>query len=94
MEIQNELREVTAAKWHHLGVQLGIPPPTLSTIECNYPCDARQCMTEVLRWWLQNAPDCSWAKLTESLEAMGGYRVLVQKLRRQHPKVGTIICVT
>ena len=82
-EIQNELEELTAAKWHHLGVQLEIPSTTLSTIECNYPCDAQQCMTEVLRLWLRNAPGCSWEKLTEALEAMGGYGVLVKKLRKK-----------
>ena len=82
-EIQNELQELTAAKWHHLGVQLEIPSTMLSTIECNYPCDAQQCMTEVLRLRLRNAPECSWEKLTEALEAMGGYRVLVEKLRKK-----------
>ena len=82
-EIQNELQELTAAKWHHLGVQLEIPSTTLSTIECNYPRDAQQCMTEVLRLWLRNASECSWEKLTEALEAMGGYGVLVKKLRKK-----------
>ena len=82
-EIQNELSEVTAAKWHHLGIQLEIPPATLSTIESDHPRDAQRCMTEVITRWLRNAPEHSWEKLTEALEAMGGYKVLVEKLRRK-----------
>ena len=78
--ILNELREVTAAKWYQLGVQLGISPATLNTLEHD---DAQRCMTEVILWWLQNAPECSWAKLAEAVEAMGGYAVLAEKLRQK-----------
>ena len=91
-EIQNELKE-TASKWYQLGVQLEIPSAMLSTIESDHPSDVQRCMTEVLDWWLRNAPERSWEKLTEALEAMGGYRVLVEKLRK-HPKVSITICVT
>ena len=95
-DIQNELREVTAAKWYQLGVQLGISPATLSTIASDYPLDAQRCMTEVILWWLQNAPECSWAKLAQAVEAMGGYAALAERLRQKHPKVRTsmFICYT
>ena len=82
-EIQNELSEVAAAKWYQLGVQLEILPATLSTIESDYPRDAERCMTEILNWWLHNAPECSWEKLTEAVEAMGGYRTVVERLRKK-----------
>ena len=82
-EIQNELNEMAAAKWYQLGVQLGIPPATLSTTEINYPHDAQRCMTEVIIRWLQSTPECSWAKLAEAVEAMGGYAVLAEKLRQK-----------
>ena len=81
--IQHELREMTAVKWYHLGLQLGIPPATLSIIESDHPHDAQQRMTEVIIWWLQNASECSWAKLAEPVEAMGGYAVLAERLRRK-----------
>ena len=84
------MRVVTAAKWYQLGVQLDIPSGMLKTIESNYPCDVQRCMTEVLDFWLRNAPERSWEKLTEALEAMGGYGVLVKKLRK-YPKVSTKI---
>ena len=82
-EIRNELSEVAAAKWYQLGVQLGIPPATLSTIESDHPRDAGRCMIGVLSWWLHNAPECSWEKLTEAVEAMGGYRTVVERLRKK-----------
>ena len=91
-DIQNELRELTAAKWYQLGMQLGIFPAILSTIESNHPRDAQRCMTEVITWWLQNTPKCSWAKLAQAIEAMGGYAVLAEKLRKRS-KVSTNIFV-
>ena len=84
------MNEVAAAKWYQLGIQLEIPVATLSNIEYEHPRDAQRCMTEILNWWLQNAPECSWEKLTEALEAMGGYRALVERLRK---KVSTNIFV-
>ena len=82
-DIYHELKEMTAARWHQLGVQLGIRPGTLSTIEHSYPHDPQRCMTEVIMWWLQNAPECSWAKLAEPVEAMGGYAALAERLRQK-----------
>ena len=74
---------MTPAKWYGLGVQLGIPPATLSTIGSDHPHDARRCMTEVITRSLQNAPECSWAKLAQAVEAMGGYAALAERLRQK-----------
>ena len=82
-EIQNELRELTAAKWYQLGLQLEIPPATLSTIEIDYPHDAQRCLPEVINRWLRNTPECSWAKLAQAVEVMGGYAVLAEKLKQK-----------
>ena len=82
-EIQNELNEIAAAEWYQLGIQLEIPVATLRTIEHDHPRDAQRCMTEILNWWLQNTPECSWEKLTEAVEAMGRYRTLVERLRKK-----------
>ena len=82
-EIQNELNEVTAAKWYQLGLQLGISPATLSIIESDYPRDAQRCMTEVIIRWLRNAPEFPWAKLAEALEVIGGYAAVAEKLRQK-----------
>ena len=82
-EIQNELREMTAAKWYQLGIQLEIPPVTLSTIESDHRYDTGRCLTEVINRWLRNAPECSWAKLAKAVEAMGDYAALAYKLRQK-----------
>ena len=75
------MREVT--EWYHLGLQLGVTPFKLREIERDYPQDTQRHKSEVLDWWLRNAPECSWEKLTEALEAMGGDGVLVKKLRKK-----------
>ena len=85
-EIQSELSEMAAANWYQLGMQLEILPAELRTIECNNPHDAQRSMTEVLNRWLRNAPECSWAKLTQAVETTGGYAVLAEKLRKKMPQ--------
>ena len=77
------MNEIAAEEWYKLGIQLEIPVATLSTIEHEHPRDAQHCMTEILNWWLHNATECSWEKLTEVVEAMGGYRALVERLRKK-----------
>ena len=84
-DIQNELKEMTA-EWYQLGVQLEILPATLNTLERNHPRDAQRCMTEVITRWLQNAPQCSWAKLAKAVKAMGGYAALAERLRQKMPQ--------
>ena len=80
-EIENELSKVTAASWFSLGVQLGVGLEKLREIEKDHRQDAQRCKTEVLDWWLQNAPEISWNKLAQALEAMGGHATLVQNLK-------------
>ena len=77
------MRDVT--EWHQLGVQLELGLDTLTTIESNHPHDAKRCKSEVLGWWLRNAPDTSWAKLVQALEAMGGHASLTEELRKKIP---------
>ena len=81
-EIQNALRDVPPAKWYQLGVQLGVTPDTLSTIECNHPRDVQRCKSEVLLWWLKNAEVISWDNLAQALEGIE-YGDLADKLRKK-----------
>ena len=83
-EILNELEEVT--DWYQLGIQLGLKPQTLIFIERNHPHDALRCKTDVLNWWLLNELEISWRNLAEAVEAMGGHKVLADKLiKKIHP---------
>ena len=77
-EIVSELTEVT--EWHQLGVHLDVPAATLRTIESNYH-DVQRRKTEVLIWWCDNAPEISWEKLAQAVEAVGGHAAVAEKLR-------------
>lgn len=82
-QIENELKEVTAADWYPLGVQLGLRPAKLREIESNNARDAQRCKLDILDWWLENAPVTSWEELANAVEGMGGHSNVVQKLRRK-----------
>ena len=82
-EIEYEMREVTAADWFPLGVQLGIRPAKLREIEKDHPGDVWRCKFELLDWWHRNAKEVSWNALAHALEKTGGYGALAQKLRRK-----------
>ena len=83
-EIIDELREVTAAKWYQLGIELGLKPTTLSEIQANYPHDTQRCKHEVLNWWLHNAQptEINWETLAQALEAIDE-STTAQNLRRK-----------
>ena len=82
-QIENELKEVTAADWYPLGVQLGLRPAKLREIESNNARDAQRCKLDILDWWLENAPVTSWEELANAVEGMGEHSNVVQKLRRK-----------
>lgn len=85
-EVENELREVT--EWYQLGLQLGVTPSKLREVERDYPQDNLRRKSEVLYWWLRNAPEASWEKLAQVLEAMGGYAAVAYRLRNKVPPKG------
>ena len=77
-EIENELCEVK--DWQSLGVQLGLKPSKLKEV---HPTSVKYCRIMVIAWWLQNAPEVSWEKLAQAVEAMGGHKTVATKLRRK-----------
>ena len=87
-EVENELRDVTAADWFRLGVQLGIKTAKLREIETDHPRDVQRCKLEVLDWWLRNMPQVSWEKLANALHKIGGYDALAQRLKKKMPLNG------
>ena len=90
-EIEYEMREVTAADWFPLGVQLGIRSAKLREIEKDHPGDVWCCKFKLLDWWHRNAREVSWNALAHALEKTGGYDALAQRLRRTGEKhaIGT-----
>ena len=57
-------------KWYSLGIQLGLPPELLNTIEQNYSKDSQRCCEQVFKDWLVRPElDPSWSVLIEALES-------------------------
>ena len=59
-----------AFDWLSVGLQLGIPKHTLSTIEASHmghPRGPQHCLGEALDWWLKNADSPLYEKLKTAL---------------------------
>ena len=69
---------------HQFGIHLGVPAHELDKFEKNYPTNVDRQMTEVIKYWRNNADDCSWRTLANAVERMGAHGNLVKKLREQH----------
>ena len=82
----SDLADVLAAlgditKPYQLGIQLKLDLAELDTIEKNYPRDIDRQKTEVIKYWLRNSPDVSWATLANALQRLGGHARLIRTLR-------------
>ena len=71
---------------HQLGIFLCVPPHELDKFEKDHPNDVNRQMTEVIKYWDNNADDCSWEALANAVQKMGKYGNLVKSLREQHSK--------
>lgn len=71
-------------KWYHVGIQLGLPPVTLTGIERQYQYDIRRCMDEVLYEWISRSEENpTWMTLIETLRSDSiGERQLASELER------------
>ena len=57
-------------KWYHVGIQLGLPPATLTGIERQHQNDIRRCMNEVFHEWISRGEaDLTWRTLIDALRA-------------------------
>ena len=76
-----------AAQWKDLGTKLLSKSTELDNIERNHPQDVRICCREMLRSWLKQDNEASWAKLIAALRAPGlTQNVLANKLEMQFVK--------
>ena len=71
---------------HQLGIYLSVPTHELEKFEKNHPKDVDRQMAEVIKYWHNNADDCSWEALANAVEKMGRYDNLVKRLRERHSK--------
>ena len=73
-------------EWHDLGLQLGLPDPTLRLVGSNPDVDGRLRM--MLSKWLDYDTQASWEKLTVALNAMGK-NVIAANIRSKFLGVAT-----
>ena len=64
--VQKKLEEFSLDKWHALGILLTLPESKLKEIETNYPRDVSRCLTEVIKYWINNCK-VEWKVLWEAL---------------------------
>ena len=61
------------AEWRSLGLQLGVPPDQLDTIQSNCahdPNHAKQCLTNMFTWWLKSSGDPTYENLANALNSI------------------------
>ena len=83
-EVLSALKKVTNP--HELGIHLKVDVAKVEEIEKNHPRDISRQKTEVVKHWLRNSPDASWATLTNAVERMGGHARLAERLNSKEMK--------
>ena len=77
-EVLIAIKEIS--KPYQLGIQLKVDLAELDSIERNHHGDIGRQKTEVVKYWLLNSPDASWATLANAMKEMGGYARLTKTL--------------
>ena len=67
--VQRKLYDVNT-KWYNLGLELGLRPPTLDSIDAKYNSDPSQCFRQVLKEWLNGVnPPPTWQAMVNALKS-------------------------
>jgi len=67
--VQRKLYDVNT-KWYNLGLELGLRPPTLDSIDAKYNSDPSQCFRQVLKEWLNGvSPPPTWRAMVNALKS-------------------------
>ena len=72
--LMKELKDV-CAKWHNIGVQLGVSVGTLKAIEKKYLNDSSDCLRETLTTWLRSSAP-TWTNIFDALNVVGEVRLV------------------
>lgn len=80
-DILLELKEVEIKDYHQLGICLDIDTVVLGRIEHDSQHNTKQQLANIISYWQRNNEDHSWGALATALENVGGYKMLVRKLR-------------
>ena len=77
------VQELKVARWHTLGIQLGMTEDEIKEIEQDHPGDTARRRTAMLDKWLKKQTSPSWESIIEALENMSEKR-LANKLRNKY----------
>ena len=70
-------------RWYQIGIQLEVPTHVLKNIK-QQPHDQTDCLTELLEYWVRNAPP-SWRALIDALRAPSvGEKTLAGELEERY----------
>ena len=58
---------VTGSKVHSFGIELGVPSNKISEFESNFPRENERVKSEILKYWLDNAEECSWKVIANAV---------------------------
>ena len=82
--------ETVVPEWHRLGLALGLPEATLSTIEHDHHRSVDTCMRKMVQKWLHSPRlNPSWCSLVRALQAIP-LGAAAAKISKEHCKSGTI----
>ena len=68
--LADELDDVSA-KWRLFGMNLKVPHSELDIIRHNCGQDARECMTAMIKWWLDHNLEAKLSTIVQALAEMG-----------------------
>ena len=77
------VQELKVARWHTLGIQLGMTEDEIKEIEQDHPGDTARRRTAMLDKWLKKQTSPSWESIIDALENMSEKR-LANKLRNKY----------
>lgn len=84
---------LTLAITSALGTALHVPEFKIIEFMTNYPRDIGYVRTEILRYWLDNDPHCSWESLAGALFVIGEKQV-AEVIRGENNSKWTICLLT
>ena len=60
-----------AAKWFSFGIHLEVPYHELEIIHHDHGKNARRCMAELMKWWLDHDLEAKWSTIVQTLAQIG-----------------------
>lgn len=92
LTVENMCHSLNKEKWYHLAYGINIPNSKRKEIRQKFDNDPDQCSRAAWKFWLENHPAPSWARIVDGLFQIGEVENLKQ-IEREYPS-GLFIVVT